>query len=215
MKPVITLENVSFGYGRETVLENVCLEIPEGVFLPFHGPNGAGKTTLLRGIVGLLKPHRGRVCFSRPGIRTGYVPQYKAFDPLFPLTAREIAAMGFYPRLGFWKSPGAEAKKKLEEIFQELELGEHTHKNYRELSGGTQQKVLIARTLVSGADVLVMDEPASELDEKSEREVLAHLNRIVTQQGKTVLIAHHGMDGARASKSYVVVEHGKVQRREN
>ena len=210
---MISLENVSFGYGRETVLENVCLEIPGGIFLPFAGPNGAGKTTLLRGILGLLKPQKGTVRFSHARIRLGYVPQHKAFDPLFPLTVREIVAMGFYPSLGFWKNPGAAQRAEMESILEELNLTPHAGKNYRDLSGGTKQKVLIARALVSGADALVMDEPVSELDEAAEREVFSHLGRLVTREGKAVLIAHHGMNSylREMAPRLCLVEHGKVR----
>ena len=211
---IIQLKNVSLGYGREIVLENVNLDIPRGVFLPFVGPNGGGKTTLLRGILGLIKPLRGRIETPFAAQPAGYVPQHKSIDPLFPLTVREIVSMGFYPRLGWWKNSGPEEKRILEEALEELKLTEHAHKNYRELSGGTKQKTLVARAFVSGADVFIMDEPTAELDEASEREVFHHLSELVVKFNKTVLMAHHGLSrliSTSATSNICRVEHGKVR----
>lgn len=210
--PIICCENLSLGYGRDIVLKNISLNIPQGVFLPFIGPNGAGKTTLLRGILGLLKPAGGFIRTPFKHKPAGYVPQQKSIDALFPLTVREIVMMGFYPRLKWWGKPGEEDKKILEESLEELKLTGHAHKNYRDLSGGTKQKTLIARALISGAEVFIMDEPTSELDDASQKEVFKHLLRFVSEQKKTVLIAHHGLDDlSLLAESVCMVDHGEVK----
>lgn len=212
---MIRCDNVTLGYGNDAVLEGVSLEIPRGIFLPFIGPNGAGKTTLLRGILGLIRPLKGRMITPFGNVPAGYVPQHKSIDPLFPLTVREIAAMGFYPQLGWWKRQGAEHRLRLEQALEELKLTEHAHKNYRDLSGGTKQKTLVARAFVSGADVFIMDEPTAELDEASEREVFHHLSEMVGKHGKTVLMAHHGLNQlieSSATSEACLVSHGKVRR---
>ncbi len=212
---MIRCQNVTLGYGRDMVLENVTLEIPRGVFLPFIGPNGAGKTTLLRGILGLIKPLKGKIETPFQALPAGYVPQHKSVDPLFPLTVREIVAMGFYPRLGWWKKPRAQDKKLLEQALEELKLTPHAHKNYRDLSGGTKQKTLVARAFVSGADVFIMDEPTSELDETSEKEVFHHLAELVLKHQKTVLMAHHGLNQlirSSATSEICLVNHGRVKK---
>ena len=210
---IIICENLSLGYGRDIILQNVSLRIPRGVFLPFVGPNGAGKTTLLRGILGLLKPFQGMIHAPFNKAPAGYVPQHKAIDPLFPLTVREITAMGLYPKLGWWKKASKADQDRIDEALEELKLTEHAHKNYRDLSGGTKQKTLIARALVSGAEVFIMDEPTSELDEASERKVIEHLSGFVTKQHKTVLIAHHGLHDLISSYASRVclVNHGRVK----
>ncbi len=212
--PIIRCENVTLGYGRDIILEDVSLAIPRGIFLPFIGPNGAGKTTLLRGILGLIKPMKGEINAPFDHSPAGYVPQHKSIDPLFPLTVREIVAMGFYPELGWWKGQGSDHKRRLDEALEELKLTEHAHKNYRDLSGGTKQKTLVARAFVSGADVFIMDEPTSELDEASEKEVFRHLSDFVLKHRKTVLMAHHGLNqliSSSASSEVCIVNHGKVQ----
>ena len=214
-EPVIKCKNVTLGYGKDIVLEGISLEIPRGIFLPFIGPNGAGKTTLLRGILGLIPPMKGRIITPFGKVPAGYVPQHKSIDPLFPLTVREIVAMGFYPQLGWWKRPNRGHAKAVNEALEELKLTEHAHKNYRDLSGGTKQKTLVARAFASGADIFIMDEPTSELDEASEKEVFHHLSEMVRKHGKTVLMAHHGVNQlieSSATSEVCRVEHGKVMR---
>ena len=212
MDSIIRCKNLTLGYGRDIIIDNVSLEIPGGVLLPFTGPNGAGKTTLLRGILGLIKPLSGLIETPFHEKPPGYVPQQHSIDPLFPVTVRDIVKMGLYPRLGRWKKPDADANRSIDEALEELKLSAHAHKNYRDLSGGTKQKTLIARALVSGADVFIMDEPTSELDEASEKEVFRHLSDFVVKHGKTVLMAHHGSGGPIRSMATQAcrVEHGKA-----
>lgn len=190
---LIRCRNLTLGYGHEAVLKDVTMDIPKGVFLPFIGPNGAGKTTLLRGFLGLVKPLSGTLEAPFSETAPGYVPQLKSIDPLFPVTVREIVQMGLYPRLGWWKRPGEKENSEVDAALRELKLNAHAHKNYRDLSGGNKQKTLIARAWVSGAEVFILDEPSSELDEATEREVFHHLNSFVKDKGKTVLMAHHGL----------------------
>jgi ABC-type Mn2+/Zn2+ transport system ATPase subunit len=200
---IIQCKDVALGYGRDVVLEHVSLDIPRGVFLPFVGPNGAGKTTLLRAMLGLLKPLRGHIETPFRRLPAGYVPQHKTIDSLFPLTVREIVMMGFYPRLGWWRQPGRHERQALEEALEALQLTPHARKNYRDLSGGTKQKTLVARALLSGAEVFILDEPTAELDEASERAVWAHLRHLVRAKQKTVLIAHHGLHDLHLESSQV------------
>ncbi len=209
---IITCEHVHVAYGRQEVLHDVCLDIPLGIFLPFVGPNGAGKTTLLRAILGLLTPVRGHIRTPFDRKPAGYVPQQKAIDPLYPVTTRQIVEMGLYPELGWWRRPNNEQKERVDKVLARFDLKEHQRKTFGELSGGMKQKALLARALVSGADVFIMDEPTSELDENSEKEVLAHLFALSRESGKTVLLAHHGIEQAGAlSPTVCVVHYGKVQ----
>ncbi len=209
---VLVCEHVHVAYGRQEVVHDACLEVQPGTLLPFVGPNGAGKTTLLRAILGLLKPVHGIIRTPFSGKPAGYVPQQKAIDPLYPVTARQIVEMGLYPELGWWRRPDAEHKRRVSVVLERFGLAQHQNKTFSELSGGMKQKTLLGRAMVSGADVFVFDEPTSELDEDSEREVLAHLTRLARAEGKTVLLAHHGLDQAGALAEQVcVVHHGRVQ----
>lgn len=190
---LIHCRNLSLGYGSEIVLKDVSLDIPSGVFMPFVGPNGAGKTTLLRAFLGLVPPLKGFLKTPFERLLPGYVPQLKSIDPLFPVTVREVVMMGLYPRLGWWRRPGKAERDEVEAAIEELRLAAHADKNYRELSGGNKQKTLMARAWVSGAEVFILDEPSSELDEATERDVFQHLHAFVKDKGRTVLMAHHGV----------------------
>jgi ABC-type Mn2+/Zn2+ transport system ATPase subunit len=208
---IISCEGVRLGYGDREVLRDVCVNVPRGVFLPFVGPNGAGKTTLLRAILGLLRPWSGRIVTPFGEKPPGYVPQQRVIDPIFPVTAWELAAMGLYPRLGWFRRPSRVERATVDAALAEFGLAEHAGKMFSELSGGMKQKALIARAFAGGAEVFIMDEPTSELDEPSEREVLGHLARLVRERGSTVLIAHHGMDRIhRLGSTVCLVDRGRA-----
>jgi len=210
--PIITCRHVGIAYGRQEVVHDVCLEIPRGSFLPFVGPNGAGKTTLLRAILGLIRPRRGEIITPFRTRPAGYVPQQRTIDPLYPVSVRQIVAMGLYPQLGWWRRPSRRLRRIVQEALEAFGLGDHARKTFSELSGGMKQKALLARAFVSGADVFVMDEPTSQLDEESENEVFAHLLRLSSDEGKTVLLAIHGLrDIGDLGPQVCLVEHGRVR----
>lgn len=208
---MIACEHVHVAYGRQEVLHDVSLEIAAGSLLPFVGPNGAGKTTLLRAILGLLAPTSGHIRTPFGRRPAGYVPQQKSIDPLYPVTTRQIVEMGLYPEVGIWRRPNSEQRDLVDLVLVRFGLENHQRKTFGELSGGMKQKALLGRALVSDAEVFIMDEPTSELDEQSEREVLAHLVALSRDGGKTVLLAHHGIDQAGAlSPTVCVVLHGRA-----
>ncbi|MDO9540881.1 MAG: ATP-binding cassette domain-containing protein, partial [Kiritimatiellia bacterium] len=183
--PIITCRHVFMTYGRQEVLHDVCLELPSGGVIPFVGPNGAGKTTLLRAILGLLPIRSGRIQTPFAHKPPGYVPQQKAIDPLYPVSARRIVEMGLYPRIGLWRRIGLSERKSVDDALSWFNLAEHQDKTFGELSGGMRQKTLLARAFATEADVFILDEPTSELDERSERDVLAYLQRLCKEHGKT------------------------------
>ncbi len=208
---IITCKDVCVAYGRTEVLHQVNLEIPDGIFLPFTGPNGSGKTSLLRAILGLIPIRKGRIHSPFQQNAAGYVPQHKVIDPLFPVSVRQIVEMGLYPKRRLFRPLSAEQHDAAENALDMLNMAEHTDKTFRELSGGMKQKTLIARALVSEPDVIIMDEPTSELDEQSEQEVLGHLIKLNRQYGKTVLMAHHDLElMGTLTSNMCQVRHGKA-----
>ena len=212
MTSIIRCESICVAYGRQDVLRDVDLAIPRGILLPFVGPNGAGKTTLLRAILGLLPLRRGRIVTPFDRAPPGYVPQQRVIDPLYPVTARQIVEMGLYPVNGGWRKPSSDQRKCVDAILERLQLAAHQRKTFAELSGGMRQKVLLARAMATRADVYIMDEPTSELDEQSEVEVLGEFRRLVREEGRTVLIAYHGLDlAARMSDRICRVSHGRAE----
>lgn len=210
--PVVVCSDLCVGYDGRDVVRNVCLEIPAGIFLPFVGANGAGKTTLLRTILGLLKPTGGMLRTDFGGRPCGYVPQQRVIDPLLPLSTRQIVAMGLHPELGFWRRLSAAHRQRLDDVLARMNLLEHGEKTFGELSGGMRQKALAARAFVSDARVFVMDEPTSELDAESRRELL-HCLHEKSRQGAVVLLAHHGINGiAEFASEVCLVGDGAARR---
>jgi ABC-type Mn2+/Zn2+ transport system ATPase subunit len=209
--PIIVCDHVCLAYGREEVVHDACLTIQPGSFLPFVGPNGAGKTTLLRAILGLLRPRKGRIVTPFHRCPPGYVPQQKSIDRLYPVSTRQIVAMGLYPQVGWWRRTTRSQQETVQRVLEHFNLAEHAKKTFGELSGGMRQKAMIARALAGGAEVFIMDEPTSELDEQSEKDLLGHLFRLSKEHGKTVLLAHHGLDHiSELAPVLCLVKHGRV-----
>jgi zinc transport system ATP-binding protein len=211
---VLELENVSFSYdGRLPVLENVTLSIVERDFVSVIGPNGGGKTTLLKLILGLLEPGEGEVRVlgttpirARP--RIGYMPQLAAMDPQFPVQVLDVVLMG---RLGV--RPGASRLGKNDRVaasvaLNRVGLGGLETRPFSQLSGGQRQRVLLARALASDPALVLLDEPAANLDQKVERdffELLRELNR-----DSTVVLVSHDLGFVRSFVRTVVCVHKRV-----
>jgi ABC-type Mn2+/Zn2+ transport system ATPase subunit len=209
-KPLLEFKDVYLGYRGEVILPSVNLLIEEGDFLGIVGPNGAGKTTLLRAIAGVLKPMRGQVIIYKPSLSIGYVPQRSLLDEVYPLTALEITLMGLYRKVGVLRRvKGYEEKAR--EALRIVGLEGMEKKLYRELSGGQKQKVLLARALVSEPEVLLLDEPITDLDVASQKAMMDFLSNLNKEKGITILLVSHLLDvvAERADK-IVMLGDGKV-----
>jgi len=190
---VIECKSVSIAYNSEIVVKDVSFTVESGEFIGLVGPNGAGKSTILKAIAGLITPKSGNITISSKNFFVGYVPQIHTIDPLYPLNVFEIVKMGLINQIGFFRNLNSKEEQKIEAILKILKLEPYKYKLYRELSGGTKQKVLLARALVTDADILIMDEPTSGLDEDSEKEIINHLKILNQQYKKTILMAFHGL----------------------
>ena len=192
-EPAIRLKDVTFAYNAVPVLEHVDLRISSGEFVSMVGPNGGGKTTLLMLILGLRQPRTGEVrVFGTPPRharrRIGYTPQHARHDPMFPVTVMDVALMGRLDRhIGgrYSASDKAAAQSALEEVG----LADAAGRPLSDLSGGERQRVLIARALACDPDLLLLDEPMSNVDVAVESkliEILEELNRRMT----IVVVSH-------------------------
>ncbi|WP_292491935.1 ABC transporter ATP-binding protein [Methanoculleus sp. 10] len=168
--PVIEVDDVWVRLRGHTVLEGVSLAIHPGEFYAIIGPNGGGKTTLLRVILGLLTPCRGKVRIlgsTDAAMRKdlGYVPQFRTFDFQYPITVREMVLSG---RLGhITRRPrrySAEDRARAEEALRTMGIAGLADRQIRDLSGGEQQRAIIARALVGDPKVLLLDEPTVYVD---------------------------------------------------
>jgi zinc transport system ATP-binding protein len=179
---VISVRDVTFGYGREVVLDHVSLEIRPRDFLALIGPNGGGKTTLIKVMLGLLEPWSGEVAYHLPDRRgrLGYVPQFSTFDRNFPLRVSEMVLMGRAGGRSLIRPYSREDRDRVERELERLGLTGIAKSHVSEVSGGQLQRALIARALVSAPEVLFLDEPTASIDAESRetlRGVLEELNR--------------------------------------
>ena len=188
----LTVDGVSVRLGGREVLRDVRFSIRPGEFVGLIGSNGAGKTTLLRVILGLLPPASGRVRVAAAGI--GYVPQKIQLDPDVPLRARDLVGLGLDGnRLGI-PLPSRGRRHLIDEMLRAVGAELFGDERVGNLSGGEQQRVLIAHALISRPSLLLLDEPLANLDIRSEQEIVGLLSRIAREQHISVLLSAHEMN---------------------
>jgi len=189
---MLSVDGVSVRLGGREVLHDVGFTIGPGEFVGLIGSNGAGKTTLLRVILGLLNPSAGTVRVGAAGV--GYVPQKIQLDPDLPLRARDLVGLGLDGnRLGIGL-PSRSRRQRVDEMLRAVDAGHLASARVGLLSGGEQQRILIAHALISRPGLLLLDEPLANLDIVSEQEVVALLARIAREQRIAVLISAHDMN---------------------
>ncbi|ETR73679.1 MAG: zinc transport system ATP-binding protein [Candidatus Magnetoglobus multicellularis str. Araruama] len=206
---LIQMEDVSFAYHKHAVLQDVCLNVFEKDYLAIIGPNGGGKTTLLKLILGLLKPDKGSIYVKgqtpqKASHFIGYVPQERFINRQFPISVLDIVLIGsLLPKKHIFSLRNRN-KQKAQTILEQLRLSEYAHRNMRSLSGGQRQRVYIARALMTDPDILLLDEPTTGIDSKSQVEfyqLLEHLNNSLT----IVMVSHDMTAISRHVKSVACV----------
>lgn len=197
--PVLSVEGISVALGGRRVLDQVTFSVNQGSFTGLIGSNGAGKTTLLRVILGLVSPTSGRVQVEG-GFRTrrnrsiGYVPQKIAIEPDIPLRARDLIALGLDGNRFGLPLPNAARKRAVDEMIEAVDAGAFANSRVGNLSGGEQQRVMIAHALISRPTLLLLDEPLANLDIRSSQEVVHLLAGIAAEQQIAVLMSAHDMN---------------------
>lgn len=195
--PAIEISDLWFAYNGVRVLEQVSLSLPAGDFLAVLGPNGGGKSTLLKLLLGLVKPGGGALrVLGQPagqsGGRIGYLPQFTQVSASFPITVLGAVLLGLVRPGIDWFKGRAERKREREAALAALSrvgLADQARRRLSDLSGGQRQRVFIARAIVSGPELLLLDEPTASVDGKSRQELmalLAELNRDMT----IVMVSH-------------------------
>lgn len=210
----VRIENVTKKFGNVLGVSKLDLEVKQGEFFTFLGPSGCGKTTTLRMIAGFYYPTTGKVYFDGRDVTTlqpnkrniGMVFQNYA---LFPhMTVDENIAFGLQVR----KLPKAEIKQKVDRIRGLVHLTEYGNRKINELSGGQQQRVALARALVIEPDILLLDEPLSNLDAKLREETRVEIKRIQSELGiTTIYVTHDQMEAMAMSDRIMVMESGLVK----
>ena len=191
---LIELRNVTLGYDRDIILKGINLNIDENDFICIVGPNGSGKSTLIKGILGLIKPIKGKVIYN--GLKQnfiGYMPQETKVDPNFPASVMEIVLSGtLNSNKGIFYTD--ESKEEAIKNLKLLGIEKLKKKSFSELSGGQRQKVLLARALSATSKLLILDEPSNNLDSKSKKELYKIIDDLNKKHGITILMITHDLD---------------------
>lgn len=213
----LNVAGVSFHYASKSILKDVTTEVDVAEMLGVIGPNGAGKSTLIRCIDRILKPQGGSILIDGRETRKmgrkelakhiGYVPQTTA--DAFPTTVFDTVLMGRRPHVG-WGSSAVDIDK-VAEILQMLAIESFALRNFSSLSGGEKQRVLIARAFAQEPQVLLLDEPTSDLDIKYQLEVMQVIQDIVKQKRMAVIMAIHDLNlAARYTDRIIMMKEGTI-----
>jgi zinc transport system ATP-binding protein len=198
-KPLILdVDDLRFNYGADEVLSDISFCVHESDFIGLIGSNGAGKTTLLEIILGLKKPTSGTVKLGK-NVTIGYVPQQRnQYSGAVPISVLEVVTLGS-------KGDKNIARKALAEV----DMAEYQSKRFKELSGGQQQRVFIAKALASQAKLLILDEPATGIDERAQEEFYAILRRL-QKLGMTIMMVSHELDVVKKLVNRVMCINGTI-----
>ena len=196
---VVSLDKVSVHLGKRLIQSSMSFSIEEGEFLAVLGPNGAGKTTLLRLLLGLIQPSSGNISlFGHPPRRgnrqIGYVPQFRDWDAGIAIRARDVVRLGLD---GHRWGPGLPSKKReavIDEVLEEVGALDLAEASLGELSGGEQQRVLIAQALLTHPRLLLLDEPLASLDLAREAEIVDLVARLRETRKTAVLLVTHDVN---------------------
>ncbi|MDR2743194.1 MAG: metal ABC transporter ATP-binding protein [Treponema sp.] len=195
---VLTCRNVLFAYEGNTVLRSVNFAVEAGDYLWVVGENGSGKSTLIRGILGLKKPDAGTITLEG-GLASreiGYLPQQMAIGQDFPAGVYEVVLSGRLGKGAFRPFYTRRDKQTAEENLARLGIEDLRNRCYRELSGGQQRRVLLARSLCAGSRLLILDEPAAGLDPLVTPELYRLIEKINREACLTVIMVSHDIQGA-------------------
>ena len=213
---MIELRGVAAIYEGERLpaIHDIDLRVEQGEFVALIGPNGVGKTTLLETINGLLENTAGEVRVFGQGIgryghqirqRVGYIPQEISFDERTPFLVKDVVLMGRFGRIGLTRRPAAADHRAVEQALKLVGIEDLACRPIGKLSGGQQQKAMLARALAKGPELLLLDEPFSNLDFVARREIGELIARLHRELELTTLIVLHDVENLPPSCGRVVL----------
>lgn len=190
MSALIKLEQVTIGYEKNGILGPVDLSIERDQFWGIMGPNGGGKSTLLKTLIGLIPPVSGNVRAEK-GLIFGYAPQKEEFDPIYPISVKEVVSMGRYSRVSAGKKLDKADMESVSQSMNKVGIFHLKDRPYRSLSGGEKQRALLARAVAGEPDILVLDEPTAFVDIKGEAQMMNLVRNIKTENRLAILMVSH------------------------
>lgn len=197
--PSITLENVSLTLGKRKILDHINLTIDEGEFVAILGPNGAGKSTLLKLLLGLYKPTSGKISVlgktpKRGNNEIGYAPQHRTLEADLALRARDVVGFGLDGNKWGIALPDKKRDIHILQALDEVDMKHLADSPVGNLSGGEQQRLLIAQSLLTHPKILLLDEPLSNLDITNAQSVVSLIAKIARNRKMTVLLVTHDVN---------------------
>ena len=197
--PIFDVKNLTFTVRGQTILQNISFQIFHGEYIAIIGPNGGGKTTLIRMLLGLEKPTSGEIRIFGKKLKNfkewhkiGYVPQRAAHvDANFPATVEDIVKMGRIAKRKLFSVMSQEDKAMVEDAMLKMDILDLREKMVGTLSGGQRQRVMIARALASSPEILILDEPNTGVDVKSQQRFYKLLSKLNKEDGITILFITH------------------------
>lgn len=196
---IISVKNLTFSYSRDPVLRGISFDLKEKAGMAIYGSNGSGKSTLLKLLLGELRAkantifiHEKDVTQKKDWTNVGYVPQSNVSKNIaFPVTCEEILASSQYKKFGFIKMANKESYEIARSTLENFKLSQYAKTPFKELSGGLQQRVMIARAMLKNPELIILDEPTAGVDQKSNKEFLNTLENLKTNKGVAYIIVTH------------------------
>lgn len=192
MNALVAAEHVSVVRGDRRILDDVSLRVRERDFITIIGPNGAGKTMLLHGLMGFYKPDHGHIR-RKKNLQLAYMPQKIPLDYTMPITA-----------LRFLRLRKNSSREDLNEVMDELDISHACSKQLQMLSNGELQRVLLARALLGKPELLVLDEPAQNLDVNGQLAFYKLLEKVYERRVLSILMVSHDLHLVMASTRHVI-----------
>lgn len=197
--PIFDVQNLCFEVMGQKILNHISFNIFGGEYIAIIGPNGGGKTTLIRLLLGLEKPTSGTINIFgkkqkkfKKWSKIGYVPQRASLvDPNFPATVEDIVKMGRITKRKSFFSMSKEDMQIVEDVMKKMDITHLKDKMIGTLSGGQRQRVMIARALASSPEILILDEPNTGVDVKSQQRFYELLRKLNKEDKITILFITH------------------------
>ena len=221
MPPAISLQQLSFSYRTQPVLQGVSLEIPQRSLLALIGPNGSGKTTLLRLMSKVLRPQQGTILLhGRPlssfsardlARQLAVISSEQHFE--FPFSVADVVAMGRFPHLNRLERMSDQDWTMVDEAMERTSVLHFRHRSISQLSSGEKQRVLIARAIAQQPSVLMLDEPNAHLDINHQIAIFNLLRTLNRQHQMTVIVVLHDLSAAATfCETMVLLHRGQIVR---
>jgi zinc transport system ATP-binding protein len=194
---ILSVDGLNIEYDGVKILENITFDIDYGDYVGIVGPNGSGKTTLVKILVNIIKAYQGKITYNniKKG-DIGYLPQNSfKINKAFPGKVREVVSSGLLGKKNFPRYISKKEWKNVDELLKKLKIENLANKSMGNLSGGEQQRVLLARTLISKPKILFLDEPTSALDPSIREDFYQLIHNINKEDGVTVIFITHDVGG--------------------